>query len=56
MLKSRGCLFVRNKHIILSSSYIYSCGLSTATIEYSPMCVCVSVCVSVNMITQKIMS
>ena len=25
----------------------YSCGLSTATIEYSSACVCVSVCVSV---------
>ena len=31
----------------------YSCGLSTATIEYSSACVCVCVCVSVSTITQK---
>ena len=28
-------------------AYFYSCGLSTATIEYSSACVCVSVCVCV---------
>ena len=33
----------------------YSCGLSTATIEYSSLsvCLCVSVCLSVYTITQK---
>ena len=35
--------------------YCYSCGLSTATIEYSSLSVCLSVCLSVYMITQKIM-
>ena len=29
------------------SIYIYSCGLSTATIEYSSPSVCLSVCLSV---------
>ena len=29
------------------NSNIYSCGLSTATIEYSSLSVCLSVCVSV---------
>ena len=38
---------------IVGSSY-YSCGLSTATIEYSSACVCV--CVSVSTITQKTFS
>ena len=37
----------------------YTCGLSTATIEYSSLsvclCVCLSVCLSVYTITQKIM-
>ena len=33
----------------------YSCGLSTATIEYSSLSVCLSVCLSVYTITQKIM-
>ena len=43
--------------IILASLFLacYSCGLSTATIEYSPLCVCLCVCMSVNTITQKIM-
>ena len=40
-------------------SHYYSCGLSTAIIEYSCLSVCVSVylsvCVSVYTITQKIM-
>ena len=43
--------------------YLYSCGLSTATIEYSCpsvylsvcVCVCLSVSLSVYMITKKIM-
>ena len=33
--------------------YYYSCGLSTATIEYSSPSVCVSVCLSVISITQN---
>ena len=37
---------------VVSGKVFYSCGLSTATIEYS-LCVCVSVCLSVYMITQK---
>ena len=40
------------------SPSFYSCGLSTATIEYSSacacLCVCLSVCVSVSTITQNI--
>ena len=39
---------------LLFSNY-YSCGFSTATIEYSCLSVCVSVCLSVYMITKKIM-
>ena len=34
-------------NLIITSAKFYSCGLSTATIEYSPMCVCVCVCVCV---------
>ena len=51
--------------VVVTSCNNYSCGLSTATIEYSCpsvcLCVCVcvsvclSVCLSVYMITQKIM-
>ena len=39
----------------VSSGTCYSCGLSTATIEYSSPSVCLCVCVSVYTITQKIM-
>ena len=35
--------------------FYYSCGLSTATIEYSCPSVRLSVCLSVSTITQKIM-
>ena len=44
------------------SLHFYSCGLSTATIEYSCpsvcvcLCLCLCVCVSVYTITQKIMA
>ena len=31
-----------------NSTYFYSCGLSTATIEYSSLFVCLSVCVHDN--------
>ena len=59
---------MRYKFVTISLfAHFYSCGLSTATIEYSVRlsvrlsvcvcvyCVCVSVCLSVYMITQKIM-
>ena len=41
--------------ILQNMRYYYSCGLSTATIEYSSLSVCLSVCLSVYTITQKIM-
>ena len=33
------------QEVMFLASFYYSCGLSTATIEYSSVCVCVSVCV-----------
>ena len=36
-------------------NHFYSCGLSTATIEYSSPSVCLCVCLSVYTITKKIM-
>ena len=35
------------KHFTGVCTFHYSCGLSTATIEYSSLSVCLSVCVSV---------
>ena len=43
------------RHAELVTNVNYSCGLSTATIEYSSPSVCLSVCLSVYTITQKIM-
>ena len=51
-----GTKLLRETRRLLGSSHIYSCGLPTATIEYSPLpgcvcvrvCVCVCVCVCVN--------
>ena len=34
----------------------YSCGLSTATVEYSSLCGCVSLCVSVSTTTHRIIN
>ena len=48
----------KHLHILLKQYFLtfhYSCGLSTATIEYSSLSVCLSVCLSVYTITQKIM-
>ena len=61
------CHFEDRNHRYIITSIHYSCGLSTATIEYSCpcfcvcvcvslcVCVCVCLCVSVCTITQKIM-
>ena len=39
--------FIKVQYIKFSSWINYSCGLSTATIEYSSLSVCLCVCVSV---------